>query len=139
MAKEFTLDLQPLENLIKKSPLAAAAGGKQALDDIKDDWVRQSRDIAPLDSRNLHDQIDGKVEGNGFKSEVVISANAKAKSGTGDFNYAYYIHEQDAGGKQLRHPGTVKKFLDESADERLEEWQRWLEDGIAEALKREGW
>lgn len=136
MAKEFTLDTSGLEALIRKSPIAAGMGAKQAMDDIKDDWVKGARDIAPLDSGNLRKQIEGEVDGSGFNSEVIVTANAKQEGG---FNYGYYIHELNAGGKNLRHEGTVKKFLDESADRREEKWKDWLEEEIGEALKKAGW
>lgn len=133
MAKDFELDLGPLRQLLAKSPEAAGRGARQALDDIKDDWVRQSRDIAPLDTSNLRQQIAGEVEGQELNSKVIVTANAAQKG----FNYGYYIHEENAGGKSLRTPGTVKKFLDESADEA--KWRRWLEEEIADELKRAGW
>lgn len=133
MAKEFELDLGPLRRLIAKSPEAAGRGAQQALDDIKDDWVRGARDIAPLDSSNLRRQIVGEVEGRALDSKVIVTANAKQKG----FNYGYYIHEENAGGKPLKAPGTVKKFLDESVDEA--KWQRMLEEEIADELKKAGW
>ncbi|MEY8188649.1 hypothetical protein AB4X15_03100 [Peribacillus simplex] len=133
MAKDFELDLGPLRKLIAKSPDAAGRGAKQAMDDIKDDWVRGARDIAPLDTGNLRRQITGEVEGNGPNTKVIVTANAAQKG----FNYGYYIHEFDAGGRKLRTPGTVKKFLDESADEA--KWQQWLEEEIADELKKAGW
>ena len=133
MAKDFELDLGPLRKLIANSPEAAGRGARQAMDDIKDDWVRQSRDIAPLDTGNLRRQITGEVEGQELISKVIVTANAAQKG----FNYGYYIHEENAGGKSLRTPGTVKKFIDESADEA--KWQRWLEEEIADELKRAGW
>ncbi len=136
MANDFELDLRHLERAIRKSPEAAGRGTRQALDEIKDDWVRASRDIAPLDTGNLRRQITGEVEGAALNSKVIITANATQKNGK-RFNYAYYIHEEDAGGKSLKTPGTVKKFLDESADET--KWQRWLEEEITDALRREGW
>lgn len=139
MAKEFMLDLKPLERAIRKSPEVAGRGAKQALDDIKDDWVRLSRDIAPIDSSNLRKQIKGDIDGSGLDSELIIAANATSASKGTPFNYAYYIHEKNAGGKSLRGNGTVKKFLDEPAEKREEVWQKWLEEEIAEALKREGW
>lgn len=133
MAKDFELDLGPLRNLIAKSPEAAGRGARQAMDDIKDDWVRGARDIAPLDTSNLRQQIAGEVEGQELNSKVIVTANAAQKG----FNYGYYIHEENAGGKSLRTPGTVKKFLDESADEA--KWQRWIEEEITDELKRAGW
>ena len=133
MAKDFELDLGPLRQLIAKSPDAAGRGARQAMDDIKDDWVRKSRDIAPLDTSNLRRQIAGEVEGRELNLKTIVTANAAQKG----FNYGYYIHEENAGGKSLRTSGTVKKFLDEAADEA--KWKRWLEEEIADELKRAGW
>jgi hypothetical protein len=133
MVKDFELDLGPLRHLIAKSPEAAGRGARQAMDDIKDDWVRQSRDIAPLDTGNLRRQIAGEVEGRELNLKTIVTANAAQKG----FNYGYYIHEENSGGKSLRTSGTVKKFLDESADEA--KFKRMLEEEIVEALKGAGW
>jgi hypothetical protein len=133
MAKDFELDLGPLRKLIERSPEAAGRGAKQAMDDIKDDWVRGARDIAPLDTGNLRRQIAGEVEGHDLNQKVIVTANAAQKG----FNYGYYIHEENAGGKSLRKSGTVKKFLDQSAEE--EKWKRWLEEEIKNELRGAGW
>jgi hypothetical protein len=139
MARSFTLDLTPLINLIERSPELAARGAERAMDDIKDDWVREARDIAPLDTGNLRRQIHGDVEGSGLNSEVVVVANATARSNRGNFNYAYYIHELDAGGKQLRTPGTEKQFLDNSAERNKRRYLEMIEDDIKDELRRGGW
>lgn len=132
MTKEFELDLSKFERALKKSPEAIAEGSKLALDDIKNDWVRQAVDVAPVDSGNLRAEIYGEAENN----LVEVFANATDKN---DFNYAYYIHELDAGGAKLRTPGTVKKFLDDPAEKSLAKWQRWLEEEIEKSLKNTGW
>lgn len=143
MARNRGIDLTPLVNLIQKSPIAAAKGAERGLDEVKDDWVVKSRDIAPLDKGNLRGQIAGKAEGDGLNTIVEVSANATSKSGkTGkEFNYAYYIHEGHMAedGKQLRHAGTVEAFFDESADKNEQRWARMLEEEIKEELKRGGW
>ncbi|MDH5159823.1 hypothetical protein [Heyndrickxia oleronia] len=142
MAMEFKLDLTKLAQLIERSPEAAARGGKQAMDDVKDDWIREARDIAPLDTANLRRQIDGSVGGEGLNSEVIVTGNATAKSAKGKrFNYGYYIHEghMAADGKSLRHAGTVEQFLDESARKNTDRWLDMIETEIEDELKREGW
>lgn len=136
---EFTLDLSKLTRALSKSPEAAGRGAKLALGDIKRDWVREARDIAPIDSSNLRKQIQAEVFNPGVNGYVEIEANATQDTGGKRFNYAYYIHEQDAGGRQLRAPGTEKKFLDKSAEKQQSEWQRWLEEDIADELKKAGW
>jgi hypothetical protein len=139
VAKGFSLDLSPLLKAIEQSPEAAGRGAKRGLDDVKDDWVRESRDMAPIDSGNLRRQINGEVDNPGLSGEIVVSVPAMSKWRGRPFNYAYYIHEENAGGKSLRTSGTVKKFLDESAVMRESTWQKMLEKEIEEELKRKGW
>lgn len=139
MAMEFTFDLSRLSEAIRRAPEAAGRGAKQGLDDIKDDWVRESRDIAPTDTTNLRKQIHGDVENPGLNGQVIISAPAMSTWKGRPFNYAYYIHEENAGGKSLKTPGAEKKFFDVSGKNREDEWQRWLEEEIERELKREGW
>lgn len=139
MAKHFTFDTSGLDKLMQKSPGYAALGARRAMEDIKDDWVAKSRDNAPLDSNNLRRQIEGEVAGKGFDSEVIVASNSTNDTGGKPFNYSYYIHEKDAGGDELRTEGTVKKFFDETGENREEEWERWLDEEIREALKNAGW
>ena len=140
MAKDFELDLGPLRQLLTKSPEAAGRGARQALDDIKDDWVAKAVDVAPLKKSSLRKAINGEVEGSGFDSTVIVTGNAKQKFGK-NFNYGYYIHEGHMAedGKKLRTTGTVEKFLDVPAEKREEVWKRWLEEEIADELKKAGW
>lgn len=137
----LTLDLAPLINLIQRSPELAGKGAERAMGDIKDDWVREARDIAPLDTGNLRRQISGEAEKQGLNSEVVVVGNATARGGGGRFNYGYYIHEGHMAekGRKLRHPGTVEAFLDESAEENKEHYLRMIEDEIKDELRRGGW
>lgn len=134
----FRIDLTPLVELLQRSPDAAARGATMGMRDIKDDWVRAARDVAPLDTGNLRRQISGSVEGNGLDSAVEIEANAMNSQ---RFNYAYYIHEgqMSADGKSLKHPGTVEEFLSEPARENERRWRGMLEREISEQLEREGW
>ncbi|MEH7521689.1 hypothetical protein V7149_00180 [Bacillus sp. JJ1503] len=132
------LDISPLMNLLRRTTYAAQRGANRAMTDIKNDWVRSSRDIAPLDTGNLRKQISGNVIKSGNSPIVEIKANAINSS---HFNYAYYIHEGEfaADGKRLRHPGTVEKFLDDSQRQNEERWKAMLEAEILKELQREGW
>lgn len=131
MTGAFGSQMNQLRRALLKFPIAVERGGAKALEDIKDDWIIESRDIAPLDTGNLRRQIDGQVGDN----KLVISANAvNAKH----FNYAYYIHEESPGSFTLKTPGTVKKYLDESAESRQDEWLTWIEEEISAELKRYG-
>lgn len=139
MARDYNLDLTPLTEIIKRSPEAAGRGGEKGLDEVKDDWVRDARNIAPLDTSNLRRQISGEVEKAALDSSLIVTANAKAKTGDKSFNYGYYIHEghMAEAGRKLRTPGTVEQFLDDSADEA--KFLETLEQAIKDQLQREGW
>lgn len=132
MASEFTLDTSALDRALQISPLAANKGAATALKDIKNDWVADSVDIAPLDKRNLRDQINGKVFDPGTSGRIEVAVPAIR----GGFNYAYYIHEHDAGGKAVN---GEKKFLDKAYEDNEAKYQQWLEDEIEAELRRAGW
>lgn len=137
---EFTLDISKFKRAINNAPQKVGKGATRAMGDIKDDWVRGSRDIAPLENRNLRDNINGEVKLDGRLPYVEIESNAYADTGGRRFNYAYYIHEgyMRADGKSLRTPGTVEKYLEESIDKRKAEYKQWLIDEIKSELKG-GW
>lgn len=133
MSREFSLDLRHLDRAIRMSPVVAGRGAQRAMNDIKDDWIREARDIAPLDKSNLRQQIAGETTKQLLETDVVLTANAQQRG----FNYGYYIHELDAGGKSLQTTGTVKKFLDESVDE--SKWSERIVSEITEELRGAGW
>lgn len=133
----FRLDLSGLRKAIRYSAQYAGEAAEEALDEIKDDWVMEARNLAPLDSGNLRQQIKGRVQEAGLDSAIMVTANARNSSNNGNFNYGYYIHELDAGGDQLRNPGTEKKFLEKSVDE--QKYQRHLVRKVKEKLRSLGW
>jgi len=135
MAIEFDVDLSPLIDLIRKSPEAATRGAKRGLHDALDDWVRQSRDVAPIDSGTLRRSITAHpIEGSGLNLEGTVSANATERWRNGTFNYAYYIHEV------TEHAVTGDpKFLDNPAKQNENKWRDWIEDEIQDELKKAGW
>ena len=134
MARAVTLrlDLGPLVRLLDRSADEVELGARQGLDDVKDEWVADAVDIAPLDKGALRTVIEGRVEG----LSVSVTGNARTKDG---FNYGYYIHEghMAADGKKLRHPGTVEKFIDEAVD--ANKFEKMVEDAIVQRLKGAGW
>ncbi|MEK3995463.1 hypothetical protein MKY29_11980 [Psychrobacillus sp. FSL K6-2365] len=133
----FELDLSELDRAFLRSPQIVGETTEEVLDEIKDDWVMEARDIAPLKSGNLRQQIKGTVQESGMNSSVMVTGNATNRTGNGDFNYGYYIHELDAGGDSLRTPGTEKKFLEKSVDET--KWQRMLVQRVLNKLRGLGW
>jgi hypothetical protein len=137
MAKQFELDTSGLERLFAKSPHLAAIGAKRGLHDSLDDWVREARDIAPLDKGTLRRGIKSEgVDGSGLNLVGEVSSVAVESSKAGRFNYAYYIHELDAGGKSVN---GEKQYLDKPAEENKAKWSRWIEEEIEEELLKGGW
>jgi hypothetical protein len=135
LAIEFEMDLTPLKRLIERSPEAAARGAKRGMHDALDDWVREARDIAPIDSGNLRKQIHAEpIEGSGLNLTGSVTANAVSKWKGGPFNYAYYIHEV----KERAVTGEAK-FLNKSAKENEQKWREWIEEEIRDELRKAGW
>lgn len=131
---EFYFDTSTLTQALERSVDATARGMRNGLTDVKNDWKAESVDIAPIDTSNLRQQIVAEVftEGNG--AGVEISANATR--GSRRFNYAYYIHEKDAGGANVN---GEKKFLDKPAQDNQEKWAGWIEREIESELREAGW
>ena len=131
MASEFRLDvdMESLKNILRATAEGVEEGVKSGLNDVKDAWVADAVDIAPLDKGALRAVIDGEVHG----TTLTVTGNARQ----GDFNYGYYIHERDAGGKKLRHPGTKKQFLDEAYD--AKKFEQILEDELKRRIEKAGW
>ena len=131
---EFRLDTSALRRALQVSPELVARGADNALTDIKNDWVRDSRDIVPKDTHNLQQQIHGDIQGSGLDGYIEVKANAVRESGGSRFNYGYYIHEDR--GKAVT---GEKKFLDKPAEENIDKWGRWLAKEIEDELRRAGW
>jgi hypothetical protein len=141
MARSFEIDLSQFIADIEDAAEAIADGAKRGMHDALDEWKREATDLAPIDKGTLRRSISvGEIEQNGLNMTAEISANATEKSRSGRrFNYAYYIHEKDAGGKKLRTPGTEKKFLDVALDRNEAKWIRDIESEIKDEIKRKGW
>jgi hypothetical protein len=137
MARDFDINIAGLERLMRMSPEAAGRGAKRGLHDALDDWKAQATDIAPIDKGTLRRGIKAEgVKGTGLNMKAEISSTAIEESGSGRFNYAYYIHELNAGGANV---GGEKKYLDKSAEVNQAKWMRWIEEEIQKELRREGW
>lgn len=135
MQFNITSNMDEFMRLLRQTPDAMADGVNTAMHDIKKDWHDEAHDIAPLDKGDLRAKIRAKVDGAGIEKGVEIQSNTNNRG----FNYAYFIHEENAGGKSLRTPGTVKEYLDKSADKRADTWVEWLEDDMKRELRRKGW
>ncbi|CAM2951617.1 HK97 gp10 family phage protein [Paenibacillus sediminis] len=140
MAEALEFDVSALLRLVDGSADVIEEAAKRGMHDALDAWKRESVDIAPLDEGTLRRSITvGEIERNGNEFTGEITANAVVQSSKGRFNYAYYIHEEDAGGKSLRAPGTEKKFLDIPAQQNGKKWLADIENEIKSELKGMGW
>lgn len=140
MPRSLELDLTGFLRDLDVAAETIADAAKRGMHDALDDWKREAVDVAPIDKGTLRRSIAvGEINGEGVNLTGEVVANAIEKSGGRRFNYAYYIHEKDAGGKKLRTPGTEKKFLDIPAEKHGDEWLRNIENEIADELKRKGW
>ncbi|MCM3784317.1 HK97 gp10 family phage protein [Neobacillus mesonae] len=140
MAFSLEFDISKLMRALDGADEFIADATVRGMHDALDEWKRESVDIAPIDKSTLRRSIttsDIKREGDGYVGE--ISANATERGRKGRFNYAYYIHEEDAGGKSLRTPGTEKKFLDIPAQKHGDKWMRDIENEIEDEFKARGW
>lgn len=117
MAGEFTLDTSKLKGALLRSEKETERGIKRGLTAIKNDWVADAVDIAPIDTGNLRKQISGQVD----DVSVMVKANAVHVG----FNYGYYIHEVRGN-----------KFLDDAFDEAKA--QEALEREVEKALRKAG-
>lgn len=137
MAKDFELDMSAFMKAMEQLPEKVGQGAQNGLEKIKDDWVKEAQLVAPEDTGNLHDLITGEVRGQGANGFIEIAGDAHSMKGGDHFNYAYYIHEQNAGGKSLKtdkNPNAIKKFLDQPAEDNMDKWQGWMEDEFKKAL-----
>jgi len=117
MAGNFSLDMSKLEGAILRAENETNKGVKRGLVAIKNDWVANSVDVAPIDTGNLRKQISGQID----ELSVMVDADATR----GDFNYGYYIHEVRGN-----------KFIDDALDEAKA--QATLEREVTRAIREAG-
>lgn len=141
MSRGFDIDLRRLQRALNEAPESILRGAIRGMHDVLDEWKAESVDIAPIDTSTLRRSIlPSRIRRlRGLNLVADITANAIEVTRRGRFNYAYYIHEQNAGGKRLRTPGTVKKFLEVPLEQNDEKWVRHIENEIHAELRRDGW
>ena len=135
MKVKLNVDMDRLEFALKHTPDEVIREVAEAMDDIKDEWVTESVNVAPKDTGNLRRQIKGDVKARKNDTAITVTANAINDG----FNYGYYIHEVHVFGRTFQTPGAVEKFLEEPAEENKAKWEREIEDAIERALKSGGW
>lgn len=143
MSKNFEINLDKFANKIVAAGDTIGIGVKIGMQDVLDDWKRESTDLAPLSEHGgtLRKSIFTELEvGKGLNVKGTITANATEKSkGYGRFNYAYYIHEIGGEIKNPTTPGTIDKFLDKPAEDNEDRWLGIIEDEIEDQLRKDGW
>lgn len=128
MARHASINVEKLNRAISRTPSKMRKHSRIALTEIKDDWVADARDIAPLDTGNLRRQINGRSD----TKKIVVMGSAKNNG----FDYGLYLHEY-GDHTTLNTPGTRHKFLDESIDEG--EVAVKIINAAIDALKEAGW
>lgn len=147
MAKSLKMDFSKLREELNVAADIMGDAIQRGVEDVLDEWRADAVDVAPIapSGGTLRRSISvGKVKRDGINVRGDITANAievapRGKWAGRRFNYAYYIHEKDAGGKKLRTPGTEKKFLDVALDRKEKRWIDDIETEVRDALKGRGW
>lgn len=135
MAQSFQLEFddRELKKALNKTPDVVGKYMVQEMKEIRNDWRAKATDLAPIDSTNLRRRFGTRISGSLLNVEVGVSSNAYSD----DFNYAYYIHEHNNGGKGVR--SGVNDYLDTAGEESQSRWQSWLESALKKAIKEVGW
>lgn len=135
MKMKLEIDYERLELALRETPEEVIREVAEAMDDIKDEWVTESVNVAPKDTGNLRRQIKGDVKARKNDAAITVTANAMNNG----FNYGYYIHEVHIFGRNFQTPNAVEKFLEEPAEENITQWEREITAAIERALKAKGW
>ena len=135
MTQSFQLEFddRELKNALNKTPSIVGKLMEREMKEIRNDWRKQARDLAPIDSNNLRRRMGVQFKGSLLNVEVGVSSNADSDG----FNYAYYIHELNNGGKGVK--SGVAKYLDTAGEESQAKWQTWLESALKRAIEEAGW
>lgn len=141
MSREIELNLGNILRLYSGAMDIVADAAKRGMHDALDEWRIESTDIAPIDKGTLRRGFGpNRITGSGLDLDGEFNVTAiESTRGAQRFNYAYYIHEKNAGGRSLRASGTEKKFLDIPAEQHGEKWLRGVEAEIQSELRRRGW
>lgn len=132
MAGKFILDVRELQKALARSPKAVSTGLTSGLNDVKNDWLTESEQIAPLQDGHLRESLEGTVDD--LTLEVGVKGSDLKRTSGKDFNYAAYIHDYEG-----RAVTGEKKFLDVAAQTNQAEWGRMLERSLESELKKAGW
>lgn len=132
MAGEFTFDMRALHTAVSRSIHATGEGLRDGLNDVKNDWITESEQIAPLKDGHLREALSGEVRD--LSVEVGVKGSDLRRTSGKDFNYAAYIHDYEG-----RAVSGEKKFLDVAAQTNQAEWERMMERSLERTFRRAGW
>ena len=139
MSMDFEIDVRDFIRRLDRTESAMAQGIKTGVNDVMDDWKRESTDLAPLEYGSLRRGIDTEVGPVGDDIEGKISSTAIDSWQGRPFDYAYYIHEVKEELTAPTTPGTIAKYLEKPAEDNSDRWRGLLERAIIQYLQREGW
>lgn len=111
MARGLEFDLSQFERALREVPDVTFKVAKRGMHDALDEWKRDATDIAPLDKSTLRRGIDTQIDGTGTDMVGEISAVAIENTGSGRFNYAYFLHEVKGEIANPTTPGTEASTL----------------------------
>lgn len=121
------IDITDLVHRLDYVTEAARNGAIRGMHDVLDDWQREARDEAPIDTGQLRRLIETKLNagtGPDLNMEGIISSNAYRDG----FNYAYYQHNV-RGNRYLERPIKRNEGV----------WKNRLESEIQSAVRKAGW
>ncbi|MFS0841164.1 HK97 gp10 family phage protein [Paenibacillus sp. 1P03SA] len=142
MAKEVDINVSGLLDDLQKWGVDAGAAVRETVQDIMDDWKRESVDLAPVDTTTLRRSIHYRTQKRGttgvdVTGEIKASAIETGASG-GRFDYAYWIHEVKGDSFKGRTSGTIGRFLDVPAEENEKKWLLKIEEDLKAKARARG-
>jgi hypothetical protein len=141
MARELDIDIRGLTRALETATGLVRTAARTSIEDIMDDWQRESVDLAPVDTAALRRSIHTRIKQGTTGASVTGTIHAKAVEaapGWGNFNYAYYIHEVKGDSFQGRISGTKGRFLDIPAEQHEQQWIRSIEQEISRKIREAG-
>jgi hypothetical protein len=104
----ITVDLKGVLKKLTVRKAEAKAALKMAMEDITDDLVRVSSEIAPHDKGILEKAHEKEIVINGFSAVSTVSYSVREANKDYSFNYALWMHEgtYNLGPGSLAKPGT---------------------------------
>lgn len=118
---------------LQRLPYELRNAAVDGLHDALNEWMKEAKRIAPLDTGHLKDEIETDIN----RSLMEGSLISNAYSSTG-FNYAYYLHEVGSQkGYRPKKPGKSLEWLKETNDP--DRSLKTVERRIVQEMRAKGW